>query len=135
MGLSGPIDLQKSELRIVCPIDPLVAETGGELMHERNARDDHPLEVQLRGDAKEQVLVQGVVMGHERIGGGSPVLRLQHRGVHLDASLSTQDVAHAIDHQGTFPDPREPLGLCNPREHSPAPGDVDTQTVMVLALL
>ena len=69
----GLIELEHRELGEVGGVDALVAEVATDLEHALEAADHQPLQVELGGDAKEQVEVERVVMRHEGPCGGAPV--------------------------------------------------------------
>ena len=66
----GLVELEHRELGVVAGRDALVAEHPADLEHPLEAADHQPLEVQLGGDAQEQVQVERVVVGDERLGRG-----------------------------------------------------------------
>ena len=92
------VGLQQGELRVVAEVDTLVAEGPAQFEHPLHAADAQPLQVQLRGDAQEQVHVVGVDVRDEWPGGGSAVDLLQDRGLDLDESLGEQRLPDRTQH-------------------------------------
>jgi hypothetical protein len=80
--------------------DPLVAEVLADLVHALEAADNQALQVQLVGDAEEQVAVERVMVGHERPGQGAAVERLQDRGLHLEEAALVEPAADRADDLG-----------------------------------
>jgi len=74
-------------------VDALVAEVAVDLEDAVDAADQAALEEQLRGDAHEQVDVEGVHMRGERTGRGTAVHGLQHRGLDLDEVMAVEGAA------------------------------------------
>ena len=68
----GLVQLEHGELGVVPRRHALVAEVAVDLVDALEAADDQALEVQLRRDAQEQVEVERVVVGHERLAAAPP---------------------------------------------------------------
>ena len=66
VGGVGLVELEHRELGVVLARQPLVAEDAADLVDALEAADDQPLEVQLGGDAHEEVEVERVVVRVER---------------------------------------------------------------------
>src|SRR5581483_8508209 len=90
-----------AELGIVGGIDALVAEVLGDLIDLVESADDEPLEVQLVGDAQEQVAVQRMVMRDEWSGSGSAVQWLEDRRFHFHEAALVEPAAHSADDAGS----------------------------------
>ena len=89
----GPVRLERSELRAVPGVDPLVAEVAGYFEHPLVASDHQPLEVELRRDAQAELGVQRIGVGEERAGQGPACLRLQDGGLDLHEGLRLESLA------------------------------------------
>jgi hypothetical protein len=63
--LARPVELEHRVLGVVLVADALVAEVAADLVDRVEAADDEPLEVELEADAEVEVVVEGVVVGHE----------------------------------------------------------------------
>ena len=90
----GRVELHHREFRVVPNRDAFVAETAVDLEHALEAADDEALEVELRGDAQEHRLVEGVVVGHERLGVGAARDRVQHRRLDLHEAVLDHEAAN-----------------------------------------
>ena len=88
---------------------PFVPEVPRDLVHPFQPPHQEPLQVQLVGDAKEEVHVQGLVVGGEGAREGPAVERLQHRGVHLQEPAVVEGVPERADHPR--PHPEDALGV------------------------
>ena len=80
----GLVQLEHRELRVVSGGQPLVAEDASQLEHPLEATNDEPLQVELGSDAKEQLHVERVVMGCERLGQRPAGNWMKDRRLHLD---------------------------------------------------
>mmetsp|Transcript_45048 Transcript_45048/g.75791 ORF Transcript_45048/g.75791 Transcript_45048/m.75791 type:complete len:245 (-) Transcript_45048:852-1586(-) len=87
------ICLHRRELRVVPGRDPFIAEDAADLVHTLEAAHHEALQVQLRCDAQCEVHVEGVVVGLEGLGLGTPGLAVQSRRLDLQEALGIQDVA------------------------------------------
>ena len=85
------VPLEHRELGVALEVDALVAKVLADLVHALEAADDQPLEVELGRDAEVEVLVEHVVMRHERLGERAAVARLQHGRLHLDEALAVEE--------------------------------------------
>ncbi len=85
------VPLEHRELGVVLERDALVAEVLADLVHLLEPADDQPLEVQLGGDAQVAILVERVVVRHERLCESSAVARLQHGRLDLDEPPLVED--------------------------------------------
>ena len=77
------VELAGGELRVMGEINPFVAELPPNLVHPIQAANDQLLEIELRGNAHEEVHVQVVVVGDERLGRGPAGNHVHHRSFHL----------------------------------------------------
>ena len=91
----------------------LVAENPADLIDLVQTTNDQPLEVQLRGDAQVQLLVQGVMVGDERSGVGAGRDRHQYRRIHLDEAAAIQETADATDDAAAPHEGVGDLGVCD----------------------
>src|SRR6266540_1533127 len=78
-------------------INAFVTKVLTDLVDALEAADDQPLEVQLIGDPKIQILVQLVVMGHKRLCRRAAVERLERGRLDLDEAARIQKAAHGGD--------------------------------------
>ena len=93
----GLVPLDHRELGVVLGREALVAEVLADLVDALEPADDAALEVQLGRDPQVHVLVERVVVGHERAGQRAAVERLQHRGLDLDEAAVVEVAAHRGD--------------------------------------
>ena len=87
------VELEHRELGVVLGRDALVPEVPVDLVDLREAAHDEALQVQLRGDAQEEVEVERVVVRHERARGRAARERLHHRRLHLDEAARVEEAA------------------------------------------
>jgi hypothetical protein len=78
--------------------DPFVPEVAVDLVDAFEPADDQALQVQLRGDAKKELHIQRVVMGHERPRQRPPGDRLHHRGLDLQIAARIEEAADRDQH-------------------------------------
>ena len=88
----GLIQFDHREFGIVRGVDAFVAEIAVDFVHPVQPADQQPLQVRFRGNAEEQVEVEGVVVGGERLGRAAAVNRLEHRGFDFE-ELAPVEVA------------------------------------------
>ena len=79
-------------------VDTFVPEDPANLIDLVEAADYQALQVKLSGDAQVELLVQGVVVGDERLGVGAAGHGDQYWSVHLQESLVVQEPADAADY-------------------------------------
>jgi len=96
----GLVELQHGELGVVAGGEPLVAEVAVDLVDPLETAYHQPLQIELRGDAQEQVHVQGVMVGgegtrHRPAGDG-----LHHRRLHLQELPGVEEAADELDDAG-----------------------------------
>ena len=91
------VGLHHRELGVVPGGQALVAEHPPDLEDPVHAADDQPLEVQLEGDAQEQLHVERVVVGRERAGVGTAGLDVQDRCLDLDEAALVERPPEAGD--------------------------------------
>ena len=96
----GGVELEHRELGVVLGRHPLVAEVPVELVDALEPPDQQPLEVQLGGNAQEQIDIEGVVVGREGPRQRAAVLRLHDRRFHLDESAGVQMRAQGAQRRG-----------------------------------
>jgi hypothetical protein len=87
------VELEHRELGVVADRDALVAEAPVDLEDALEAADDEALEIQLGRDAQEHLLVERVVVGHERPGVGAAGDRMEHRRLDLDEAVLDHEAA------------------------------------------
>ena len=80
--------------------DAFVAEVLADLVDALEPAHDQPLQIQLCGDAKVEVLVELVVVSDERPGESAAVARLQNGCLDLDESLLVEPAPDRRDHTG-----------------------------------
>ena len=92
----GLIEFQHREFRVVPGVDAFVAIDAAQFIHPLDAADHQPLEVQLQGDAEEEVDVQGIVVRGERPRGRAAGDGVQRRAFDLDEAFARQRVADRL---------------------------------------
>ena len=120
----GLIHLHGGELRVVTGAHPFIPEDAAQLVHPLEPAHHQPLQVQLRGNPKEQRQIQRVVMGDERAGIRPAGLRLQHRRFDLEELTLVQPTANAAHRQRTASERLPGLG-----------GHDEIQVALAVALL
>ena len=88
------VELHHRELGVVPHADAFVAETPVDLEHALEAADDQALQVQLRRDAQEHLLVQRVVVRDEGLGVGPAGNGVQHGRLDFHEAALGHEVAH-----------------------------------------
>ena len=91
------VPLEHRELGVMLERDSLVAEVLADLVDLLEPADDQPLEVELGGDAEIAILVELVVVRHERLGERAAVARLEHGRLDLDEPPLVQDAPDRRD--------------------------------------
>ena len=106
------VQLQHRELRVVFPVDALVAEVPTHLVDPLEAADQQSLQVELERDAELEVGVQRVVVGRERLGQRAAGDRLQDGRLDLGVSATVQLLTDRAQHGGARRDvpPRRRVG-------------------------
>ena len=94
----GLVPLEHRELGRVLVGEALVAEVLAQLVDAVEPADDEALEVELVGDAEVEVGVEFVVVRDERLGEGTAVARLQHRGLDLEKTVLVEVAPDRRDH-------------------------------------
>ena len=89
----GLVGLHHGELGVVARAQPFVAVDAADLEDPFHAADQQSLQMQLEGDAQEQVEVERVVMGDERPGGGPAGDRLHGRRFDLEEAFGGHGLA------------------------------------------
>ncbi|MPM47145.1 hypothetical protein SDC9_93853 [bioreactor metagenome] len=92
----GPVELKLGKLRVMFIRNAFIAEVAADLVDAVKAAHYQAFEVQLKGDAQVEVLLQLVVMGHERLGGSAPVNRLQNGGLYFQETTLVEVVSQRI---------------------------------------
>ena len=90
----GRVELHHRELGVVADRDAFVAEVAVDLEHALEAADQQPLQVQLRRDAQEHLLVERVVVRDERLGVRAARDRVQHRRFDLEEVVLDHELAN-----------------------------------------
>ncbi len=98
----GLVELEHGELGVVPGADALVAEVAVDLVDAVEASDDQSLQVQLRGDAEEEVDVELVVMRGEGAGCGSSGDLLHHRGFDFEVATVVEEGADGAEDCGAL---------------------------------
>ena len=96
----GHVKLAGGELGVVGEVDTLVTELATNLVYAVNPSNNKHLEVELGGDAHEEVHVQVVVMGDEGLGGGASSDHVHHGGLHLEEAEGVEEAAEVADDLG-----------------------------------
>ncbi len=105
------VELELGELGVVLEGDALVAEIAPDLVDPVQPAHDQPLEIQLEGNAQEEILVQLVVVGDEGLGRRAAVERLQDGRFHLDEAVVIQELAQRGDDPGALAEDLAHLGV------------------------
>ena len=92
----GLVELEHGELGIVARGDALVAEVAVDLIDAVHAADQQALEVELGGDAQEEIDVERVVVGGERPRGRASGDGLHHRSFHFDEVAGVEEAADGL---------------------------------------
>ena len=95
----GLVQLHHGEFGIVPRADALVAEDPADLVDLLDAADQQPLQVQLQGDAQEQIDVERVVVRDERPGRGAAGDGVQRRRLDLAEAPVVEVAADGADDQ------------------------------------
>mmetsp|Transcript_14884 Transcript_14884/g.42339 ORF Transcript_14884/g.42339 Transcript_14884/m.42339 type:complete len:212 (-) Transcript_14884:492-1127(-) len=93
----GHVELARGEFRVVRGIDLLVAELLTNLVYAVEATHHQLLEEQLRRDPQVQVLLEVVVVRHERLSGGAARDGIHHGCLHLQEAQVVEVVAYKRD--------------------------------------
>ena len=86
------IKLQHRELRIVLRRDPLIAEVPVNLVDTIHPANYQPLEIQLGRDAQEQIQIERIVMGRERLRRRAAGDWLHHRRLDLEIATLVKEL-------------------------------------------
>lgn len=89
----GLVELEHGELGVVLLVEAFVAEVAIDLEDTGHTADEEAFEVELGGDAHEEVDVEGVHVGAERSGGGAAGLGLEHGRFDLDEAAFVETFA------------------------------------------
>ena len=98
----GLVELEHGELGVVAGADAFVAEVAVDLVDAVEASDDEALEVELGGDAEEEVDVELVVVGGEGAGGGSSGDLLHHGGFDFEVAAAVEEGADGAEDGGSL---------------------------------
>ena len=98
----GLVELEHGELGVVAGADAFVAEVAVDLEDAVEAADDEALEVELGGDAEEEVDVERVVVGDEGPGGGSAGDGLHHGGFDFDVAAVVEEGSDGAEDGGAL---------------------------------
>lgn len=96
----GPVKLAGRELGVVSQINALVSELATDLIHTLQTTDDKHLQIQLWRDTHEQVHIQLVVMGDERLGGRTAGNGVHHGRLDLGEVTVIKEVSDILDDLG-----------------------------------
>src|SRR3569623_183048 len=96
----GLVKFEHGELGIVARRQPFVAEVAIDLIYLLESANHEALQVQLGRDAQEQLHVERVVEGDERLGGGAAGNHLHHRRLDFEKAARIKKTADVIDHGG-----------------------------------
>ena len=91
--------------------NPFVAEVAVDLEDPLEAADHQPLQIELRGDAQEELHIQGIVMGHEGPGRRAAGDRLHHRCFHFEEIVGSHEFADQVDDPGALDENLPHLGV------------------------
>mmetsp|Transcript_56 Transcript_56/g.189 ORF Transcript_56/g.189 Transcript_56/m.189 type:complete len:549 (+) Transcript_56:61-1707(+) len=94
------VELAGGELRVVREVDALVSEIPPDLVHPVHAPYHQHLQVELGGDAHEEVQVQLVVVSDEGTGGGPSRNHVHHRRLHLNEASEVEEASQKSDNLG-----------------------------------
>ncbi len=92
------VPLEHRELGVVLEGDALVAEVLAELVDALQTADDQALEVELGRDPEVEILVELVVVRHERLREGAAIARLQDGGLDFDEAVAVEGATHRSHH-------------------------------------
>ena len=98
----GLVELEHRELRIVLRRDAFVAEVAIDLIDAVESADDEALEIELGGDAEEEVDVEGVVMGDERTRHRAAGDGLHHGRLDFDVAAGVEEFADGAQDLGAL---------------------------------
>mmetsp|Transcript_6962 Transcript_6962/g.23963 ORF Transcript_6962/g.23963 Transcript_6962/m.23963 type:complete len:492 (+) Transcript_6962:1135-2610(+) len=93
----GLVELHRGELGVVSHVNAFVTELPANLVHAVHSSNDEHLQVQLGGDAHEEVHVEVVVVRDEGLGGRASRDHVHHGSLHLDEFPLVQERAHELD--------------------------------------
>lgn len=96
----GPVELASGELGVVGKVNALIAELAAQFVHTLEAADNKHFQVQLGGNTHEQIHVQVIMMGDERLGGSTTGDGVHHRSFDLSEVTAVEEVAHVADNLG-----------------------------------
>src|SRR5262245_23154995 len=94
----GLVPFDHRELGRVLVGDALVAEVLADFVDPVEAADDEALEVELGGDPEVEIGIELVRAGHERLGEGASVARLEHGRLDLDEAPLVEATADRCEH-------------------------------------
>ena len=96
------IYLKERELGIVAHIKTLVAENSAHLVDSLKSADYKALEIEFKGNAQVEILVEGVVMGHKRTRGSAARILNKNGRLDLDEILGIEIVSYLADYQASL---------------------------------
>ena len=91
----GRIELHHREFGVVPNADAFVAEVAVDFKHALKTTDQQALQVQLRRDAQEHLLIECVVVRLKRLGIGSAWNGVQHGRFHLQEAVADHEFTDA----------------------------------------
>ena len=83
-------------------VKTLVAENSAHLVDSLKSADYKALEVEFKGNAQVEVLVEGVVMGHKRTRGSAARILNKNGRLDLDEILGIEIVSYLADYQASL---------------------------------
>ena len=98
----GLVELEHGEFRVVLGADALVAEVAIDLVDAIESADDEALQVELRGDAEKEVLIERVVMRLEGPGRGAAGNLLHHGGFDFEVAAVVKELAEGAKDAGAL---------------------------------
>ena len=93
----GLVELEHGELGVVFGADALVAEVSVDLVDAVEAADYQSLQIQLRGDAKEEVEVERVVVRGEGLRGCTSRDLMHHGGFYFEVAAAVEESADGAE--------------------------------------
>ena len=83
-------------------IKTLVAENSAHLVDPLKSSDYKALEIEFKGNAQVEILVEGVVMGHKRTRGSAARILNKNGRLDLDEILGIEIVSYLADYQASL---------------------------------
>lgn len=96
----GPVELAGREFGVVSQVNALVSELATDLIHTFQTTDNEHLQIQLWGDTHEQIHIELVVVGDERLGSRTSGNGVHHRRLDLGEVTVIEEVTDILDNLG-----------------------------------